>query len=90
MATTKPRISVTMSHDNYNKLSMYAKAMGMTNSALAAFGLSQYLFSLDKTMSAFESFPEVSSGQMTIEDVLHKMVEDDDDAPKLKPKRAKK
>lgn len=77
MATTtnKPRITVTLSHDNFQKLTMYANAMGVTKSALAAMGLAQYLFSMDKTMAAVEQMPEVATGQITMEQLLSKMVD---------------
>lgn len=79
MATSKTRLSVTLSEVNYKKLSTYADMMGMTMSGLAAFGLSQYLLSLDKTIPALDSLPEVASGQITLEEVLRRIHIDDEE-----------
>ena len=79
MATLKPRLSVTLSEVNYKKLNNYAEMMGMTMSGLAAFGLAQYLLTLDKTIPALDSLPEVASGQITLEEVLRRIHTDDEE-----------
>lgn len=70
MATTKPRINVTLSHDNYNALKMYANSMGMTISGLAAYFINTGILTYNRTSEAISRAPEVIAGQMTIEQIL--------------------
>lgn len=70
MATAKPRINVTLSHDNYYALKTYARSMGMTVSGLAAYFINAGIMTYNKTTGAIERTPEILSGQITIEEVL--------------------
>ena len=70
MATTKPRINVTLSHDNYYALKTYASSMGMTVSGLAAYFINSGIMTYNRTASAIERAPEILSSQISMNEIL--------------------
>lgn len=87
MPTTKPRINVTLSIDNFNKLKLYADSMGMTMSALGAYFINQGIISYNKTFEMLERTPELVSGQISMQDILAEHGKDIDKTMRAKKKK---
>ena len=71
------RVMITISQTMADRLSYYSEVLGVPKSSLAQTGLAMYLLALDKSVEAVNKLPEVASGQITLEEVLKKMVEEE-------------
>lgn len=75
----KMRLSISLSKINNRKLDKYSKQFGCTKSQLIAVALGQYLMTLDKAVSALNKLPEIEGGQLTLEQALNGMFDDDEE-----------